>query len=67
MRLVYGIIAFLLTSPAFASSLTAKILLSFIPEALSTSLFVLGGYKTRSMYATCYQETLLKHTPSPSM
>lgn len=67
MRLVYGIIAFLLTSPAFASSLTAKILLSFIPEALSTSLFVLGGYKTRRMYAICYQETLLKHTPSPSM
>ncbi|KAH0373811.1 hypothetical protein KCU65_g111, partial [Aureobasidium melanogenum] len=51
MRLVYGVLSFLLVDPAFARSLAAKVILSFIPELFAITLFVVGGYRTRDMYA----------------
>lgn len=60
MRLIYGVISFLLLDPAFAHSLAAKVILSFIPELFATALFVYGGYRTRDMYTSRHQEILSK-------
>jgi hypothetical protein len=60
MRLAYGVISFLLLDPAFARSLAAKVVLSFVPELVATALFVYGGYKTRYMYASRHREIVCK-------
>lgn len=62
MRLVYGVISFLLVDPAFARSLAAKVILSFLPELFAIALFVCGGYRTRDMYALCHQEITGKYS-----
>ncbi|KAI4724548.1 hypothetical protein E4T49_07709 [Aureobasidium sp. EXF-10728] len=62
MRLVYGVISFLLVDPAFARSLAAKVVLSFVPELVATALFVYGGYRTRDMYAARHQEMTGKYS-----
>ncbi|KAG9725993.1 hypothetical protein KCU73_g13013, partial [Aureobasidium melanogenum] len=62
MRLVYGVISFLLVDPAFARSLAAKIILSFIPELFAITLFVHGGYRTRYMYASRHQQISGKYS-----
>ncbi|KAH0218860.1 hypothetical protein KCU86_g2496, partial [Aureobasidium melanogenum] len=52
MRLVYGVVSFLLVDPAFARSLAAKVILSFIPEPFAITMFLYGGYRTRDIYAS---------------
>lgn len=56
MRLVYGVLSFRLADPAFAGSLAAKVILSFIPELFTIILFVVGGYRTRDMYASQHRQ-----------
>jgi hypothetical protein len=60
MRLAYGAISFLLLDPTFARSLAAKVILSFIPELVATTLFVYGGYRTCDMYASRHREIVCK-------
>jgi hypothetical protein len=60
MRLAYGVISFLLFDPAFARSLAAKVVLSFVPELVATALFVCGGYRTRDMYASRHRKIICK-------
>ncbi|KAK6001621.1 hypothetical protein QM012_002952 [Aureobasidium pullulans] len=62
MRLVYGVISFLLIDPAFARSLAAKVILGFLPELFSIMLFVYGGYRTRDMYASRHREISGKYS-----
>lgn len=50
VRLVYGILSFLLSSPSFSQSLAVKIVFCSFPEVLATALFVFGGWRTRGMY-----------------
>ncbi|KAH6665793.1 hypothetical protein B0J14DRAFT_212168 [Halenospora varia] len=50
VRLIYGILSFLLTDPHFSRSLVAKVTLSLIPEVLATALFVVAGFATKDMW-----------------